>query len=155
MNKIVILVLIFILGFFVFKIIDKEKINNDMEKEECNNMKIKLEINNYELTATLVDNSSTQALIEKLKESDITINMNDYGNMEKVGQLDFSLPRNDQNITTESGDLILYQGNHFVIYYDTNNWILTKLGKIDNIDKQQLRNILGSGSVVVTLSLDE
>ena len=155
MNKIVILVLIFILGFFVFKIIDKEKINNDMEKEECNNMKIKLEINNYELTATLVDNSSTQALIEKLKESDITINMNDYGNMEKVGQLDFSLPRNDQNITTESGDLILYQGNHFVIYYDTNNWSLTKLGKIDNVDKQQLKNILGSGSVVVTLSLDE
>ncbi len=155
MNKIVILVLIFILGFFVFKIIDKEKINNDMEKEECNNMKIKLEINNYELTATLVDNSSTQALIEKLKESDITINMDDYGNMEKVGQLDFSLPRNDQNITTESGDLILYQGNNFVIYYDTNNWSLTKLGKIDNVDKQQLKNILGSGSVVVTLSLDE
>lgn len=154
MNKIVILVLIFILGFFVFKIIDKEKINNDMEKEECNNMKIKLEINNYELTATLVDNSSTQALIEKLKESDITINMNDYGNMEKVGQLDFSLPRNDQNITTESGDLILYQGNNFVIYYDTNNWSLTKLGKIVNVDKQQLKNILGSGSVVVTLSLD-
>ena len=155
MNKIVILVLIFILGFFVFKIIDKEKINNDMEKEECNNMKIKLEINNYELTATLVDNSSTQALIEKLKESDITINMNDYGNMEKVGQLDFSLPRNDQNITTESGDLILYQGNNFVIYYDTNNWSLTKLGKIDNVDKSQLKNILGSGSVIVTLSLDK
>lgn len=155
MNKIVILVLIFILGFFVFKMIDKEKINNDIENEEYSNMKIKLEINNYELTATLVDNSSTQALIEKLKESDITINMNDYANMEKVGQLDFSLPRNDQNITTESGDLILYQGNNFVIYYDTNNWSLTKLGKIDNIDKQQLKNILGSGSVVVTLSLDE
>ncbi len=135
--------------------IDKEKINNDIENEEYSNMKIKLEINNYELTATLVDNSSTQALIEKLKESDITINMNDYANMEKVGQLDFSLPRNDQNITTESGDLILYQGNNFVIYYDTNNWSLTKLGKIDNIDKQQLKNILGSGSVVVTLSLDE
>lgn len=155
MNKIVILILILILVFLIFKNIDKEKINNDIENEEYSNMKIKLEINNYELTATLVDNSSTQALIEKLKENDITINMNDYGNMEKVGQLDFSLPRNDQNITTESGDLILYQGNNFVIYYDTNNWSLTKLGKIDNIDKQQLKNILGSGSVVVTLSLDE
>ena len=155
MNKFVILVLIFILGFFVFKIIDKGTTNNNIENEEYNNMKIKLEINNYELTATLVDNSSTQALIEKLKENDITINMNDYANMEKVGQLDFSLPRNDQNITTECGDLILYQVNNFIIYYDTNNWSLTKLGKIDNIDKQQLKNILGSGSVVVTLSLDE
>lgn len=155
MNKIIVLILILILVFLIIKNIDKEKINNDIENEEYSNMKIKLEINNYELNATLVDNSSTQALIEKLKESDITINMNDYGNMEKVGQLDFSLPRNDQNITTESGDLILYQGNNFVIYYDTNNWSLTKLGKIDNIDKQQLKNILGSGSVVVTLSLDE
>ena len=155
MSKIIVLILILILVFLIIKNIDKEKINNDIENEEYSNMKIKLEINNYELTATLVDNSSTQALIEKLKESDITINMNDYANMEKVGQLDFSLPRNDQNITTESGDLILYQGNNFVIYYDTNNWSLTKLGKIDNIDKQQLKNILGSGSVVVTLSLDE
>lgn len=155
MNKIIVLVLILILIFLIFKNIDKEKINNDIENEEYSNMKIKLEINNYELTATLVDNSSTQALIEKLKESDITINMSDYGNMEKVGQLNFSLPRNDQNITTESGDLILYQGNNFVIYYDTNNWSLTKLGKIDNIDKQQLNNILGGGSVIVTLSLDE
>ncbi len=153
--KIIVLVLILILAFLIIKNIDKEKINNDIENEEYSNMKIKLEINNYKLNATLVDNSSTQALIEKLKESDITINMNDYGNMEKVGQLDFSLLRNDQNITTESGDLILYQGNNFVIYYDTNNWSLTKLGKIDNIDKQQLKNILGSGSVVVTLSLDE
>ena len=155
MSKIIVLIIILILVFLIIKNIDKEKINNDIENEEYSNMKIKLEINNYELNATLVDNSSTQALIEKLKESDITINMNDYGNMEKVGQLDFSLPRNDQNITTESGDLILYQGNNFVIYYDTNNWSLTKLGKIDNIDKQQLKNILGSGSVVVTLSLDE
>ena len=155
MNKIIVLVLILILIFLIFKNIDKEKINNNIENEEYSNMKIKLEINNYELTATLVDNSSTQALIEKLKESDITINMNDYGNMEKVGQLNFSLPRNDQNITTESGDLILYQGNNFVIYYDTNNWSLTKLGKIDNVDKSQLKNILGGGSVIVTLSLDE
>ena len=155
MNKIIVLVLILILIFLIFKNIDKEKINNNIENEEYSNMKIKLEINNYELNATLVDNSSTQALIEKLKESDITINMNDYGNMEKVGQLDFSLPRNDQNITTESGDLILYQGNNFVIYYDTNNWSLTKLGKIDNVDKSQLKNILGSGSVIVTLSLDK
>lgn len=155
MSKIIVLILILILVFLIIKNIDKEKINNDIENEEYSNMKIKLEINNYKLDATLVDNSSTQALIEKLKESDITINMNDYGNMEKVGQLDFSLPRNDQNITTESGDLILFQGNNFVIYYDTNNWSLTKLGKIDNIDKQQLKNILGSGSVVVTLSLDE
>ncbi len=30
------------------------------------------------------------------------------GNMEKIGSLGTSLPRNDEQITTEPGDLILY-----------------------------------------------
>ncbi len=58
--------------------------------------------------------------------------MHDYGNFEKVGPLGTDLPRNDEQITTEPGDLILYQGNSFVIYYDTNSWNFTRIGKINN-----------------------
>ncbi len=129
---------------------EKESQESEIMKEQ----KIKLSINNHELTATLYDNSSSQALIEELKNGAITINMSDYANMEKVGNLGVNLPRNDESITTEAGDLILYQGNHFVIYYDTNHWKLTKLGKIDNINKEKLKNILGSGNVTVELSLN-
>lgn len=118
------------------------------------NSKIKLIINNQELTATLEDNSSTKALINKLQSGPITIKMADYANMEKVGDLGFTLPRNDEKITTSAGDLILYQGNNFVIYYATNHWSLTRLGKIDNIDSPTLKNILGSNDVTVTLSLN-
>lgn len=71
----------------------------------------------------------------------------------KVGPFPKSLPRNDEQISTEAGDLILYQGNSFVIYYDTNSWNFTRLGKIDNVTQQELKEILGSGSVTAVLSL--
>lgn len=125
------------------------------EDYDMKDMKIKLIINEYELTATLVNNLSTSALIDKLNNGDIIVEMSDYANMEKVGNLGFDLPRNDENIETEPGDLILYQGNNFVIYYDNNNWYLTRIGKIDNISSSELRNILGSGNVTVTLSLNK
>ena len=83
----------------------------------------------------------------------ITIKMQDYGNMEKVGSLGRSFPRNDEQITTQAGDIILYQGNALVIYYASNSWNFTRLGKIDNISANELKDILGKGNVTVTLSL--
>lgn len=76
----------------------------------------------------------------------------DYANMEKVGELGMTLPRNDQQITTQAGDIILYQGNKLVIYYAPNSWNFTRLGKIDDISAKELKNILGSGNVEITLT---
>lgn len=92
--------------------------------------------------------------MEMLQNGPITIDMRDYGNMEKVGSLGTDLPRNDEQITTESGDLILYQGNAFVIYYAPNSWNFTRLGKINNVTQEELKEALGTGDVKVTLSLD-
>ena len=95
--------------------------------------KIKLTIDNQTaLTATMVENSSVTALVELIKNGPLTIAMSDYGNMEKVGPIGTTLPRNDEQITTEPGDIILYQGSALVIYYAPNSWNFTKLGKIDN-----------------------
>lgn len=107
------------------------------------------------LTATLVDNSSVEALKEALSEAPITVEMRDYGNMEKVGSLGQNFPRNDESITAEAGDIILYQGNALVIYYDANSWSFTRLGKIDNITQKELKDILGDGDVTITISLSE
>ena len=79
--------------------------------------------------------------------------MHDYGSFEKVGSLPSSLPRNDTQITTEPGDIILYQGNQITFYYDTNSWNFTRLGKIDGITKAGLKKILGKGNVTAVLSL--
>ena len=127
--------------------------NNQTESGEENDMTMNIQIGDNVLTAALVQNSSTEALIEMLSEGPVTIEMNDYASMEKVGQLPERLPRNDEQINTDAGDLILYQGNSFVIYYDTNSWSLTRLGKIDNVTKQELKDILGDGSVTAVLSL--
>lgn len=105
------------------------------------------------LEAELSDNSSSEALVELLKKSDITINMSDYADFEKVAELGASLPTNDEQITTKAGDLILYQGNKFVIYYDTNSWSLTKLGEIKNVSQSELKSILEGSDITVTLTL--
>ena len=122
--------------------------NNDKRSQQMN-----ITINGTTLTATMENNSSAQALLDMLKSSPLTLDMYDYANMEKVGNLDTSLPTNDQQITTQPGDIILYQGNQITIYYDTNQWSLTKLGHIDNISTDELRQLLGNGNVAATFSI--
>ena len=112
-----------------------------------------LTINDHQLTATMENNTSAQALKRILQRGPKTINMRDYESMEKVGMLWKGLPTNNQNISTQSGDLILFMGSSFVIYYDTNHWNFTKLGHINDVTQSELIEILGQGDVKVTLSL--
>ena len=101
------------------------------------------------------DNSSAEAFIDLLTESDVTVDMHDYGNFEKVGSLGAELVRNDEDITTEPCDVILYQGNQITIYYDTNTWDFTRLGKVQGLSQAELKEVLGEGDVSVTFSLKE
>lgn len=121
-----------------------------------NNLDEKLIINvngQTDLIATLYDNSSSRALVELLKKGPVTIDMHDFSNFEKVGELPVTLPRNDTYTETDSGDLILYLGKRFVIYYDKNSWSFTPLGKVEGISKPELKKILGSGNVTAVLTL--
>lgn len=120
---------------------------------DFNTIKLTLE-SGKTFTATLADNSSAQALKQLLLKGDLTIHMEDYGDMEKVGPLGTNLPRNDRPTTTGPGDLILYQGKYFVIYYGHNSWNFTTLGKIEDVSGPQLLSALGKGNVDVTLSLE-
>ena len=106
-------------------------------------------------TADFADNTSADAFRELLVLGDLTIEMSDYGNFEKVGGIGESLPQNNESITTEPGDIILYQGNSITIYYDTNTWSFTRLGKIANVTRDELLDALGDGDVTVTFSLTD
>ena len=88
------------------------------------------------------DNSSTEAFIEEVNHGNVQIDMHDYGNFEKVGDLPWDLPTNDEEITTVPGDVILYQGNKITIYYDENTWNFTKLGHI-NATPEEIREAFG------------
>lgn len=129
--------------------------DNDEKGEIMEKNKIKLTVNGKSFTATLEENSSAEALRQLLEKGDLSIRMNDYGDMEKVGSLGTSLPRNDRQTTTQPGDLILYLGNSFVIYYDTNSWNFTRLGRLDGISTRQevLELLGGKGDITVTLSV--
>ena len=128
-------------------------------KGELSDMKISIQITSdggkSELTATLVDNSSAIAFYELLKKGPLIVDMHDYGNFEKVGPLGTTLPRNDTQITTTAGDIILYQGNQITIYYDTNSWNFTRLGKVDGVTQAELKKILGKGDVTAVFEILE
>ncbi|MDE6653572.1 MAG: hypothetical protein K2K37_04200 [Muribaculaceae bacterium] len=116
--------------------------------------KIFLTVGGNTITATLADNDATRELKELLNKESITIRMSDYGGFEKVGALPQSLPTSNTQITTEPGDIMLYEGNNMVIFYGTNSWSYTRLGKIDGASVSDLKQFLGSGDISLTISLD-
>lgn len=128
--------------------------NDHNDNDDMQSNTIRLTVNGRSFTATLEDNSSARALAEHLAQGDLQVLMEDYGDMEKVGPLGFSLPRNDVRITTTPGDLILYQGNMLTIYYDVNTWSFTRLGHVDGVSTrdEMLELLGGKGTVTVTLS---
>ena len=119
--------------------------------------KMYLTIGGVTKTATLVSNSSTEALVAQLQKGNITYEAHDYGNFEKVGELGYTFPENNEQINTVPGDLILYQGENLCIYYDTNSWNFTRIGKLDNMTQSDIKTWVNAGgdNVSVTLSISE
>ncbi len=117
-------------------------------------VKLKIHVNDTTFTATLEENSSAKAFAEFLTQGNLTLDMHDYGSFEKVADLPRSFPRNDKQIDTDAGDIILYQGNSITIYYDKNSWNFTRLARIDNVNKKRLQQILGKGNVKATFSVE-
>lgn len=116
--------------------------------------KIKLMVNGNIFEVALEENSATLELMNQLKNGDVVIEASEYGGFEKVGFLGFSLPRDDKQIITEAGDIVLYQGNQISIFYHSNSWSYTKIGRIKNVSQEELQKALGDGDVTVTFTID-
>ena len=114
---------------------------------------IKIKINDEVFDVKLENNSATEELVKELEKGNITVNATEYGGFEKVGDLGLSLPTSDENINTSPGDIVLYQGNQISLFYGSHSWSYTKLGKIENIDSNQLKEVLGPGNATLVLSL--
>ncbi len=114
---------------------------------------INLKIWDKTFDVSLEENSATKALIEKLQEWTIIVNAHDYWWFEKVGNLGFDLPREDKQITTEPGDLVLYQWNQISLFYNSNSWSYTKLWKLGMISKDGLKEILWDWDVNLIFSI--
>ena len=125
-------------------------------KEEDMTEKLYITIGNQTLPVTLVKNNATEALMAALAANPITYEADDYGGFEKVGALGMSLPTSNQQLTTQAGDVILYSGNQIVLFYGSNSWSYTRLGRIEYESLEQLKSFLkaGQGRVSVTLSAE-
>ena len=126
-------------------------IESPEEAESASEMNV--QIGNTVFTVTLEDNAATCELVEMLREAPVSINMNDYGSFEKVGPLGRSLTTDNHQITTTAGDIVLYQGNQIVMFYGSNSWSYTKIGRID--DLTGWKEALGNGSITAVFSLAE
>ena len=125
----------------------------DGETEETMAEKMTLQIGDSTFTATLEDNRAVDAFTEMMSDAPVIIQMSDYSGFEKVGSLGTSLPTDDSRTTTHAGDIVLYNGNQIVIFYGSNSWSYTRLGKIDDLAGWE--DALGSGDVTVAFSLWE
>ena len=122
-----------------------------------NMTEINITIDGKTMPIQLVDNAATQKLVTLLQDSPITYDADDYGGFEKVGALGYSLPTSNSQLTTEAGDVILYNGNQIVLFYGSNSWSYTRLGRISYSSLSELNTFLkaGQGRISVTLSVKE
>ncbi len=126
--------------------------NDNSTTEENTVEKMILQIGNDTFTSTLENNDAVDALVDMMREASVVIQMSDYSGFEKVGSLGTSLPTSNKQTTTQSGDIVLYNGTQIVIFYGSNSWSYTRLGKIDDLSGWE--DALGSGDVTVTFSLE-
>lgn len=127
---------------------------NDNNINENDTRFIYATIGDNKLKIELSQNVATNALIERLREGDISYMARDYGGFEKVGNIG-SLPTSDTVIQAEAGDIMLYNGNQIVMFYGRNRYSYTRIGRIRGLSSDELRSALnaGNGDIQVTLSL--
>ena len=134
----------------------KKPDNNGQQNGNENTQTMTMEITagGKTITATLADNATAKALAEKLKSGSLTVEMRANG-FEHYGPLGFSLERHDEEVTAVSGDIMLYNGNNICVFYGSNSWSYTPLGKVDGKTADELKAFFGTGTVTVTYSLKQ
>ena len=118
--------------------------------------KMYITIDGQTQAVTLVDNAATQELVSKLRQGAVNVTLSSSGDFEIWGALGFSLPTSNEQINAQPGDVILYNGSNICIFYGTNSWSYTRLGKIDSLSESELRTFLKAdeSNISVTLSLN-
>lgn len=126
----------------------------ETEESKVTGNQINIKVGESMLMADLEDNESAKALKELLADGPLTIPASNYGGFEKVCTLGMELPSNDNQTTTHAGDICLYNGSQIVIFYGSNSWAYTRLGRIPDVEKEELERILSGRETEITFSLE-
>ena len=103
-------------------------------------------------SVTLADTKAAEELMEALKQGNITVTLND-NDFEIWGALGRTLTKSDEQVEAQPGDIVLYNGSYICIFYSSNSWSYTRLGKIDGLTEQELRSFLKAGSNNISVKL--
>ena len=129
---------------------ETEKESKSAETDE--GQELHLRIGDKDVAVAWENNDSVNALKDLASAGAVSIDMSMYDDFEQVGSLGTSLPRNDEQITAEAGDIMLYSGDQLVVFYGSNSWAYTRLGKIKDKSASELTDLLGNGDVTITIS---
>ena len=121
-----------------------------MTDEEKTDMKLK--IGDAEVPVTWEEDESVDALAALAAEGPLTIQLSMYGGFEQVGPIGQSIISDDQQTTTQAGDVVLYSGDQIVVFYGSNSWAYTRLGHVD-LSQKEMEDLLGNGDVMLTLQM--
>ena len=125
------------------EITDKSAIDDEKEY-------MKLYFNDTEIPVIWEDNQTVQELMEEAGKGDIVVQMSMYSDNEQVGSLEKSYTKNDEQITTHSGDIVLYSGDKIVAFYGSNSWAYTRLGKM-NLPEGDVTGLLSNGHITLKI----
>lgn len=111
---------------------------------------MKLYFNDTEIPVIWEDNQTVQELMEEAGNGDIVVQMSMYSDNEQVGFLEKSYTKNDKQLTTHNGDIVLYSGDKIVVFYGSNSWAYTRLGKM-NIPEGDVTELLSNGDITLKI----
>ena len=140
-----------------------KSVTSQSENVDVESAEDEMEVGKTAMTMTIGDtkvnvdweaNSSVDALKELVSSGPLSIDMSMYGGFEQVGSIGQSLPREDKQTTTSSGDIVLYSGNQLVVFYGSNSWAYTRLGHISDKTDAEIEALLSKGDVTITLSIN-
>ena len=114
---------------------------------------ITMQVNGTSLQVTLADTQAASALVELLRDGPVSVPVQPYGGFEEVGPLPQALPADDLRVATAPGDVMLYQGSNITIFFGSNTWEYTRLGRIQDVTAEDLRGAFGEGDATIELSL--
>lgn len=126
----------------------------DESKDSSKDDEMNLYINGRIVPVIWEDNETVDEMITELSNGDIVVSMSMYSDFEQVGFLGRSYTRNDKQITTHNGEIVLYNGSNIVIFYGTNSWLYTRLGKID-LPEDKVTDLLANGNVTLKITKQE
>lgn len=125
--------------------------NNSGNNDQSTVMVMYITAGGKTITATLLDNATSLELAEKLKAGPVTVRMKANG-FEHYGPLGFSLTSHNEQVTATSGDIMLYNGDNICVFYGSNRWSYTPLGRVDGLSAKELKSFFGNGDISVTYS---